>query len=104
MSFQLGDTVQKKTGYAWPGIVVAVFKTISGEIRFVVECTVPEVAGALHIYNESQLVSTVDTYPTPAMIEAGATVIKKSYNVLSKEASWLAERVYRAMREARDKT
>jgi hypothetical protein len=34
---------------------VAVFSTLKGETRVVVECTVPEVAGALHIYSPSQL-------------------------------------------------
>lgn len=53
--FTIGDRVQKISGYKWPGIVVAQFKTIGGETRYVVECTVPEVSGALHIYSESQL-------------------------------------------------
>ena len=51
----VGDAVQKRSGYKWPGVVVAVFQTLAGERRVVVECTVPEVAGALHIYNEAQL-------------------------------------------------
>ena len=54
-SFNLGDKVEKVSGYKWPGIVVAVFDTLAGERRVVVECTAPEVAGALHIYNEKQL-------------------------------------------------
>lgn len=53
--FKVGDKVEKVSGYKWPGIVVAVFDTLSGERRLVVECTVPEIAGALHIYNENQL-------------------------------------------------
>ena len=52
---QVGDKVEKVSGYKWPGVVVAVFTTLSGETRIVVECTVPEVAGALHIYNPSQI-------------------------------------------------
>lgn len=51
----VGSRVQKVKGYKWPGVVVAKFKTLSGAERFVVECTVPEVAGALHIYNREQL-------------------------------------------------
>ena len=51
----VGDKVKKTSGYKWPGIVIAVFDTLAGERRVVVECTVPEVAGALHIYNENQL-------------------------------------------------
>lgn len=51
----IGQTVQKKRGYKWPGVIVAVFQTLAGEPRVVVECTVPEVAGALHIYSPEQL-------------------------------------------------
>lgn len=55
--FGIGSHVGKAVGYKWPGVVVAVFYTLKMELRYVVECTVPEVAGALHIYSESQLVS-----------------------------------------------
>ena len=51
----VGDRVEKVSGYKWPGIVVSVFDTLAGERRVVVECTTTEVAGALHIYNEKQL-------------------------------------------------
>jgi len=51
----VGDTVEKTSGYKWPGVVVSVFDTLAGERRVVVECTTLEVAGALHIYNEKQL-------------------------------------------------
>jgi hypothetical protein len=51
----VGDKVEKVSGYKWPGVVVSVFDTLAGERRVVVECTVPEIAGALHIYNEKQL-------------------------------------------------
>lgn len=53
--FAIGDKVEKTSGYKWPGVVVAVFDTLAGERRVVVECTVPEVSGALHIYNEKQI-------------------------------------------------
>lgn len=52
---KVGDRVVKVQGYKWPGIVVAVFCTLSGKQRLVVECTVPEVEGALHIYAPDQL-------------------------------------------------
>ena len=55
MHLKVGDKVEKVSGYKWPGIVISVFDTLSGERRVVVECTTPEVAGALHIYNEKQL-------------------------------------------------
>ena len=50
-----GDKVQKIKGYRWPGVIVAAFETIEGKRRYVVECTVPEVAGALHIYSPEQI-------------------------------------------------
>ena len=50
-----GDRVEKVSGYKWPGIVVASFLTTKGQHRLVVECLVPEVAGALHIYAPEQL-------------------------------------------------
>ena len=50
-----GDRVEKVTGYKWPGVVLASFSTTKGEHRVVVECLVPEVAGALHIYSPDQL-------------------------------------------------
>jgi len=55
MNFKVGDVVEKVSGYQWPGVVVSVFYTLAGERRVVVECTVTEVKGALHIYNEGQL-------------------------------------------------
>ena len=51
----IGDKVQKTKGYRWPGVVVAMFETLAGKTRIVVECTVPEVAGALHIYSPEQI-------------------------------------------------
>lgn len=53
--FILGDSVEKITGYKWPGIIVAKFYTTDDKLRFVVECTVAEVRGALHIYSEEQI-------------------------------------------------
>jgi hypothetical protein len=53
-----GDRVQKKRGYKWPGVIVAKFETLSGEVRVVVECTAPDAAGALHIFNLDQLEPT----------------------------------------------
>jgi hypothetical protein len=53
--WKVGDRVRKRAGYRWPGVVVGVFETAAGKLRIVVECTVPEVAGALHIYAPEQL-------------------------------------------------
>lgn len=58
--FIVGQLVEKSSGYKWPGVVVSRFLTQSLQIRYVVECTVPEVAGALHIYSESQIVALGD--------------------------------------------
>ena len=53
--FDVGDFVEKRSGYPWPGVVVSRFHTTEGHARYVVECTVREVYGALHIYNGNQL-------------------------------------------------
>jgi hypothetical protein len=34
---KVGDQVQKKHGYKWPGIIIAMFETLAGEIRVVVD-------------------------------------------------------------------
>jgi len=54
-TYEKGAKVEKISGYKWPGKVLCSFTTLSGELRYVVECTVPEVSGALHIYNHQQL-------------------------------------------------
>lgn len=51
----VGDKVRKVKGYQYPGVVVAVFTNTKGEDRYVIECTVSEVAGMLHIFNRDQL-------------------------------------------------
>jgi hypothetical protein len=53
--FEVGDQVRKKTGYLWPGVIVAIFQTTAGKVRVVVECTAEAVAGALHIYSLEQI-------------------------------------------------
>lgn len=53
--FEVGDKVQKKIGYKWPGVIVSRFYTLDKKLRYVVECTVSEVQGALHIYSHEQL-------------------------------------------------
>ena len=66
MFFNIGDEVTKNSGYCFTGIVVSRFKTLAGEPRYVVECTVPGAGGMLHIYNEKQLTSTqLPTYTGP---------------------------------------
>ena len=50
--FKIGDKVEKTKGYEFPGTVVSVFETLSGEIRVVVEMDKYKM---LHIFNEDQL-------------------------------------------------
>jgi len=52
---KLGDTVRKKRGYPWPGVIVADFRNLAGERRIVVEWASVDVSGALRIYNPEQL-------------------------------------------------
>lgn len=53
----VGEAVAKSNGYPFPGVVVAVFDTLSGARRYVVERVGPneEPEGLLHIYNAGQL-------------------------------------------------
>lgn len=53
--FYEGNEVEKASGYRFPGVVVARFFTTAGKKRYVVECTAPETAGMLHIFNGEQL-------------------------------------------------
>lgn len=55
----IGDKVRKPVGYPFPGIVVAKFTTTAGALRYVVECTVPECKGMLHIYGPSNIEAEV---------------------------------------------
>ena len=48
----LHTRIIKPNGYPFPGIIVAVFTTMVGETRYVVE---HECGGLLHIFNGDQL-------------------------------------------------
>jgi len=48
--FQIGDRVEKMTGYKFTGTVVSVYQTLGGRTRLVVECTVKGCEGMQHIY------------------------------------------------------
>ncbi|HEX8838172.1 MAG TPA: hypothetical protein VF748_14620 [Candidatus Acidoferrum sp.] len=52
--FALANKVRKRSGYEYPGTVVAVFTTLAGSVRYVVEAD-PPFSGMLHIFNEDQL-------------------------------------------------
>jgi len=49
---KIGDKVRKPKGYAFDGIIVAIFHNTSGELRIVAEL---EGNGMLHIFSPAQL-------------------------------------------------
>lgn len=51
-AFNIGDKVNKTKGYKFPGTVVSVFTTTTGNVRYVVEM---DEYHLLHIFNEEQL-------------------------------------------------
>lgn len=51
--FKIGDKVNKKEGYKFPGTVVSIFTTTKGKERFVIEM---EEYGLLHIFNPDQII------------------------------------------------
>lgn len=53
--FSVGDPVEKRQGYSFPGVVVSTYRTLKGEPRYVVECVIPGVEGCQHIFNANQL-------------------------------------------------
>jgi len=58
-AFRLYSYVQKRSGYKYPGMVMAVFVTRAGETRYVVEAIHPDFEGMLHIFSEEQLQSSL---------------------------------------------
>lgn len=51
----IGDKVEKLDGdVRFTGVIVAVYKTLSGKDRIVVECTIEGVKGLQHIYRPDQ--------------------------------------------------
>jgi hypothetical protein len=53
--FSLHTCVEKTEGYKFPGVVVACFRNLANENRYVVEADHWRFRGMLHIFNESQL-------------------------------------------------
>ena len=51
--FQVGDLVDKRSGYAFKSRVVAVFPKLDGEIRLVCESLL--IPGMLHIFSPAQM-------------------------------------------------
>lgn len=54
---RVGTSVQKVSGYSFPGEIRAVFTTRAGKVRYVVEATGREYAGMLHIFSPEQIAS-----------------------------------------------
>lgn len=52
-AFNVGDQVDKVSGYKFPGTVQSVFWTRDSMLRYVVESQ--QIPGLLHIFNEAQL-------------------------------------------------
>ena len=67
--FKVGDRVQKRSGYRFPGIVRSVYPKGDGEIRYDVEADHPAFAGMLHIFSEAQLEPREDSPPAPVASE-----------------------------------
>lgn len=55
--FAIGDKVEKRRGYRYPGIVVAQFRSLYGNLRYVVEADNEEFRGMLHIFSPEQLIA-----------------------------------------------
>jgi hypothetical protein len=51
----LHQKVQKIKGYKYPGVIVSVFYTLDGKIRYVVEADHPSFRGMLHIFSDADL-------------------------------------------------
>ena len=51
--FKVGDKVNKKQGYKFPGTIVSVFYTSNKDLRYVVEM---DEYHLLHIFNHLQLI------------------------------------------------
>lgn len=60
IDIEIGNRVFKLKGYKFPGVVVAKFRTLKNETRYVVECTVPDCEGMLHIYAMKDIAKTKD--------------------------------------------
>lgn len=55
---EIGNKIKKRTGYAFEGVIVSVFKNSVGAVRIVAEHTAsktPKNGGMLHIFSENQL-------------------------------------------------
>jgi hypothetical protein len=51
----LRQRVQKIKGYKYPGVIVSIFYTLEGKVRYVVEADHPDFTGMLHIFSNQDL-------------------------------------------------
>lgn len=64
--FQVGDEVEKRSGYEFPGTIVARFRTSAGALRYVVEHDISR--GMLHIFSGEQLSGPVAEEDCPGHV------------------------------------
>jgi len=50
-----GDRVKQRSGYEYPGFIVAIFTNRGGAVRYVVEAEHAAFSGMLHIFKGDQL-------------------------------------------------
>jgi hypothetical protein len=74
--FAIYSYVKKRTGYKFPGMVMAKFYTRAGVLRYVVEAIDENYTGMLHIFNDSQLVPLND-FETETKAEAEISTVVK---------------------------
>jgi heat shock protein HspQ len=53
--WKIGQKVQKKKGYQFPGVIVAIFNTTTNKNRYVVEADSEDFKGMCHIFAEQDL-------------------------------------------------
>jgi hypothetical protein len=51
----VNQKVQKIKGYKYPGIILCIFETLEGKIRYVVEADHPDFRGMLHIFSDNDI-------------------------------------------------
>lgn len=88
--FKLMDRVQKRKGYSFPGIIVCSYWTLSGEPRYIVECTAEGAQGCQHIFAPEQLeaIPPIDSaYAARAVILARLKEVGRA-EILKELVAW----------------
>jgi len=75
--FSEGDAVHKPRGYKFPGVVLSEFRTMAGDIRYVVELVDFETglarpSGLLHVFSGEQLAQGFNRDP-PGLVPKTTT-------------------------------